>query len=292
MAIPVITGVVVAEANEQLVLDRWHEFEAERVRKEDEKKRVQCLAMWRKCLMGLRVLKRVRDEYGDMTDDNVDELNPWTNKTREDKIEAAASRDFARQQDEDLAGGFFPDGHEEEEASSFFPVRHESDEDETGGGGFVVEEDAPLDDAATSAGVKETEEDLPMLENLHEKHDNTPNGHLENKAISRPKSSSTRKAATTRKPVPKLQTKGNSRVKKKALASLDNDENNDVDSTSSLSEIESVPDASEMKPKSKSRTAGRRAPMAEGQRAMPTRQSARKTDTRSRYFEGSGTDEE
>ncbi|OBT59144.1 hypothetical protein VE04_00881 [Pseudogymnoascus sp. 24MN13] len=146
MAIPIISGVVVAEENEEMVIEHWREYEAERLRKEDDKRTKAALGMWRKFLMGMRIMKRVREEYGEHGGENPDVLNPWTNKNTMDNVRANVEGDMSRQQmeqaDEDMAGGFFPEGHEEEEVpQSFFPTRHEESEDE--GGGFVIEQEEP-----------------------------------------------------------------------------------------------------------------------------------------------------
>lgn len=141
MAIPIISGVVVAEENEEMVIEHWREYEAERLRKEDDKRAKVALGMWRKFLMGMRIMKRVREEYGELGGENPDVLNSWTNKNTMDNVRENAEGNVRRQQmeqaDEDMAGGFFPEGHEEEEVpQSFFPTRHEDSEDD--GGGFVV----------------------------------------------------------------------------------------------------------------------------------------------------------
>ncbi|KAF4636606.1 hypothetical protein G7Y89_g1479 [Cudoniella acicularis] len=142
MAVPIITGIVTAEEHYDSIMDEWHKDEAERVRKEDEKKRKAVINMWRKMLMGLRIVKRVREEYGEHGGEEVDELNPLFNTKRgrrEDK-HAEEQHKLMAQRDEDTAGGFFPAGHNEEEpghSSSFFPVAHRDDDDE---GGFVLED--------------------------------------------------------------------------------------------------------------------------------------------------------
>ncbi|TVY30281.1 DNA repair protein rhp42 [Lachnellula hyalina] len=148
MAVPIITGVVVAEEHYDTMIAEFEKDEVERVRKEDEKRRKLVVNTWRKYLMGLRIVERMREEYGnDDGGDEVDVLNPWTNKKREKKAdeETEAERRIMEQRDEDNAGGFFPEGHEEEEldshrSSGFFPVAHgDDDDDDDAGGGFIVE---------------------------------------------------------------------------------------------------------------------------------------------------------
>ena len=144
MAVPVITGVVVAEEYLEAVMEEWEKDEAERVRKEDEKRQKAAIGMWRKMLMGLRIVERVREEYGADVGDDVDAFNPWTNKNKGKTVDrdVEAQRRIMEQRDEDLAGGFLPEGHDEEELDvhhtpGFFPVAHEDDDDSDGG--FVVE---------------------------------------------------------------------------------------------------------------------------------------------------------
>jgi xeroderma pigmentosum group C-complementing protein len=125
-------------------MDEWQKDEAERVRKEDEKRRKTAIFTWRKFLMGMRIIARVREEYGDADDESVDVLNPWANRRgKETDADAEAQKRIMDQRDEEMAGGFFPEGFnveepEEQHHRSFFPVAPESDDDEDGGG-FVVE---------------------------------------------------------------------------------------------------------------------------------------------------------
>ncbi|KAA8571193.1 hypothetical protein EYC84_000529 [Monilinia fructicola] len=152
MAIPIITGVVVAAENFELVMEQWEKDEAERVRKEDEKKTKAAITMWRKMLMGLRIIERMTGEYGDGGTE-VDLVNPFNNKNGKGKKvdEDSISEERAiemQQQDEEMAGGFFPDGHDEEEpeahhSTSFFPVvaSQEDEDGDHGGGGFIVEDE-------------------------------------------------------------------------------------------------------------------------------------------------------
>jgi xeroderma pigmentosum group C-complementing protein len=80
MAVPVITGVVIAEEHLEAVVEEWEKDEAERERKEDEKRTKAAIGMWRKFLMGLRIVEGVREEYGDDAVDEVDDFNPFANK--------------------------------------------------------------------------------------------------------------------------------------------------------------------------------------------------------------------
>ncbi|EKV12351.1 Rad4 family protein [Penicillium digitatum] len=64
MAVPVIQGVVVAAEHEDLLRDAWKVEAAEKQKKEELKAEKKILQTWRKFLFGLRIMERVRDEYG------------------------------------------------------------------------------------------------------------------------------------------------------------------------------------------------------------------------------------
>jgi len=139
-AVPVITGVVVAAENEDLVIDEWEKDEEERKRKDDAKRERVALATWRKFLMGLRIVERVRDEYGGDADAHVkDELNPFTNqnkvqRTRKEQHNGTVTGEAANHVEEDMGGGFIPD-----------------DADISGGGFLPDDDEAPQEDASSGA---------------------------------------------------------------------------------------------------------------------------------------------
>lgn len=82
-AVPVITGVVVAAEHEDVVIAEWEKDEVERKVKEEGKRERIALAAWRKMLMGLRIMKRVQEDYGgDADGDKKDDMNPFTNKSK------------------------------------------------------------------------------------------------------------------------------------------------------------------------------------------------------------------
>ena len=127
-AVPVIQGVVVAAENEKAVIDEWEKDEEERRIKEEGKREKATLAMWRKWLMGLRIIERVREDYGgDATFHMKEGSNPFTNqgKARRSKskveLESVGLPEPVREEhDENTDGGFLPD-------------------DDVGGGGFLLE---------------------------------------------------------------------------------------------------------------------------------------------------------
>ncbi|KPM45331.1 hypothetical protein AK830_g1133 [Neonectria ditissima] len=137
MAVPVIQGVVIAEENYDMLMEELEKAEAERIRKEDEKRRKAALAQWRRFLMGMRIAERIRQEYGEI-DDQISVFGH--------SRDALHVHPEPEDHDEDMAGGFLPEGYEEEgeeeteepshHASSFFPA---VDEDDEGDDGLLME---------------------------------------------------------------------------------------------------------------------------------------------------------
>ncbi|KAI5922567.1 Rad4 transglutaminase-like domain-containing protein [Camillea tinctor] len=161
MAVPVIQGVVIAEEHYERLIEELEKDEAERARKENEKRRKEVLAMWRKLLMGLRIADRLRQDYGGL-DESVDVFA----HERDDDDDDDRNKDFEkmRERDEEMAGGFLPEGYEEEEeeekeeeqqagsrhTSGFFPLAQD-DDDENDDDPFEVEYDnQPAEEAETS----------------------------------------------------------------------------------------------------------------------------------------------
>ncbi|KAI0859500.1 Rad4 transglutaminase-like domain-containing protein [Xylaria cubensis] len=140
MAVPVIQGVVIAQEHHERLLEELEKDEAERARKEDEKRRKAALSTWRRFLMGLRIADRIRQDYGHL-DESV-EVFGHEGEDRKGMI--------ADTHDEDMAGGFLPEGYEGEEeedvenpeprqTSSFFTATKPYDEDDEGEDPFQVE---------------------------------------------------------------------------------------------------------------------------------------------------------
>jgi xeroderma pigmentosum group C-complementing protein len=68
-AIPVITGIVVATENQDLVMDAYEESAQAAEEREKIKKEEKALKRWVKLMNGLRVRRRLQAEYGQS--DNV-----------------------------------------------------------------------------------------------------------------------------------------------------------------------------------------------------------------------------
>ncbi|OAQ90054.1 Rad4 family protein [Purpureocillium lilacinum] len=160
MAVPVIQGVVIAEEYHDQVMAELEKDEAERRRKEDEKRRTASLKQWRKFIMGLRIVQRIRQEYGDI-DDSV---SVFAHKGGVPQHEPLADH-----HDEEMAGGFLPEGYEEEgeeegahQTSSFFPVGDEDGEEPVDDG--LIMEDHRHEVRHSSTQDKEVEEEQDTSE--------------------------------------------------------------------------------------------------------------------------------
>lgn len=149
MAVPVIQGVVIPEEHYDRVMEEVAKEEAEKARKEDEKRRKVVLGAWRKLLMGMRIAERVRREYGHLKD-----TFQAFGHTRDGGQDMPTIENDAVD-GEDMAGGFLPGGfdneEEEEEAeaedrggfhkSSFFPaIEDEEDGGDEGDARLVIED--------------------------------------------------------------------------------------------------------------------------------------------------------
>ncbi|KAF2152119.1 Rad4-domain-containing protein [Myriangium duriaei CBS 260.36] len=170
MAIPVITGVVVAKENKQAVVEAWREREAERQRKEDKKRTEQCLTLWRKFCSGLRIMERMKKEYADTG--REEDINPFVRKEKEGR--AAAVRDVdgnvAMVEDESaLGGGFLREG-EDEGAFGEDEVEEKATELDLDGGGFMVEDQEHTSVAEVRPDITDGEAHKPL--SLKATHDN------------------------------------------------------------------------------------------------------------------------
>ena len=132
-AVPVITGVVVAEEHEHTVIDQWEKEEEERRIKEEGKREKVALATWRKWLMGLRIVQRVREEYGQDADAHMkEEMNPFTNQNKKKKGSRADAHSELKQTEdtdsyahENMGGGFFAE--DDFEGGGFLPEGHDEE---------------------------------------------------------------------------------------------------------------------------------------------------------------------
>ena len=156
--------VVVAADNEQRVIGEWEKDEEERRVREEGKREKVALATWRKWLLGLRVIRRVREEYGHGLEAHVKEsTNPFTNQNQTTKI-SHQDQDF-----EDPEGRHPEPTNEKSDAQNL-----SSNGDDHFGGGFLVEngedEASPQGDESTVKGRSRsneaTQHPLPIAREL------------------------------------------------------------------------------------------------------------------------------
>lgn len=144
-----VEGIVIAEENEDLLRDAWRAEEEEKKKRADGKREKTVLAMWRRFLMGLRIVTRLREEYGDADDGGFD-INPFTARKsvkisenqplEKDESEADDEAEegggfFKEDEDHDMGGGFIRDGSEADGGGGFL---NDEEETITHGGGFEI----------------------------------------------------------------------------------------------------------------------------------------------------------
>jgi xeroderma pigmentosum group C-complementing protein len=137
-AVPVLTGVVVAAENEDLVIDAWEVEEAEKAKREANKRTALVLGMWRKFFTGLRIVERMKAEYGDdvelptktkntiPTKGTPETKSQWDVFNNHTDFEGGFLRDDAglaggestheqqhKAADDDMSDGFFPASQED-----------------------------------------------------------------------------------------------------------------------------------------------------------------------------------
>lgn len=124
-AVPVLTGVVVAAENKDIVIDAWRLDQAERAKKEKAKKEAVIFGLWKKFFYGLRVVDRMRKEYGDEAE--LPDAEPLGTTAAPQKSEWEAFHTHGA----DFEGGF---------------LREDTAAEEKLAGGFVCDEDMPMAD--------------------------------------------------------------------------------------------------------------------------------------------------
>ncbi|KAI1176809.1 Rad4 transglutaminase-like domain-containing protein [Nemania sp. FL0916] len=219
MAVPVIQGVVIAQEHYERLVEELEKDEAEKARKEDEKRRKAALGTWRRFLMGLRIADRIRQDYGHL-DDSVDVFGHDGDENQQKNAEADVH-------DEEQGGGFLPEGYEEEEVereeprsktSAFFttPKADDENEEEEEEDPFEVEyHNQTIDDAEPTEAQEGADSSMEV----------DPEPELEEEEEVIPVKSSRRKVA---KPKPKPRQSARRRTRRKLVEqSSDEDEDGD-----------------------------------------------------------------
>ncbi len=160
-AVPVITGVVVAEENEQLVIDAWEVEEAEKARKEVEKRQKFVLGLWKKFYSGLKIVQRMKDEYGEETELPQKDLFAPVERKEESEWDV-----FQRYQGKDFEGGFL---REEPAAGSFGGVKVSAAAHDDLAGGFfsASQEEVKHSDLTIDHGDQEEQKQTSAAESSY-----------------------------------------------------------------------------------------------------------------------------
>ncbi|KAF2621391.1 Rad4-domain-containing protein [Macroventuria anomochaeta] len=163
-AVPVITGVVVAEENEHLVIDAWEAEEAEKLRKEAEKRQKFVLGLWKKFYSGLKIVQRMKDEYGEEAELPQEDLFAPMERKEETEWEV-----FQKHQGKDFEGGFL---HEEPGIGGGGFVRKEApaathDEDMAGGFFPASQEEIRHGDLTIDLGDHEDQKRTPVADTAY-----------------------------------------------------------------------------------------------------------------------------
>ncbi|RKF77099.1 DNA repair protein rhp41 [Golovinomyces cichoracearum] len=111
MAVPIITGVLVAEEYQDTIIQEWLKDEEIRVEREEMKRKKAALNMWKKLLVCQRVIKRCKNEYGN-NDDTTDISNSYQNKN------INISTDRSQEEDEVNQESPLADDNDESEGDS------------------------------------------------------------------------------------------------------------------------------------------------------------------------------
>ncbi|KAH0290002.1 Rad4-domain-containing protein [Aureobasidium namibiae CBS 147.97] len=274
-AVPVITGVVVAAENEDAVIDAWEIEEAERKRKEDVKRQATNLHLWRKFLMGLRIVERIRSDYAGRPNE-VEEVNPFVNRDKQKKKKAPRDEmteggGFVVDEDEEdnkpaetkdedtelsLGGGFMPEDEDEDNTKT-------EDADVELGGGFLLDDDEDAEDEkkpvtsshfapmslasaahrqALSSDAEPVKEEEDSEEELED--DEPPPQRRNSRASAKPKAKPKAAAKAKAKPAQKAPPKRPARKSKVTVASSEEDEAS-VSAEDAESSLSDLTDASE-----------------------------------------------
>lgn len=323
-AVPVLTGVVVAKGNEHLVRDAWRAEQVELKRKEDTKRTAAALHWWRKMLLGLRVLERMRTEYAD-AGGKGEEMNPFVLKAkREGRISGTNESKTATEEDVEMGGGgFFPEGHDEEEVPQRKAhARHESPDNSGGGflmdgsdhdveeGGVSLVEDEPKREVANGPSKNHAPTTPVSFQSMHKDTNGTADSELEESDEPIRQAPKTTTATGRKQSQPKASAKPQ---KSRRVVESDNDESSLSDPSDSMDDVESEQEGSgdpseasgaAITPPLTSKKAVRKAASPQvlispqkkvtpsSGRRRSTRAAKKSTPVRSQYFDHSEEDED
>ena len=152
-AVPVLTGVVVANEHKDAVIDAWKEGQERQRVKDESKREALVLGLWKKFYVGMVIRERVRREY------HEEELGG------EADDEATGNRLTEEQ-------GFIPSGDPDVAAGGFFLPGH--GDDEVAGGGFLLESEDEEEEHPSELVIENHGSGLEENSKTHQQHPDTP----------------------------------------------------------------------------------------------------------------------
>jgi xeroderma pigmentosum group C-complementing protein len=167
-AVPVLTGVVVAAENEDMVIDAWEIEEAAKAKKEAEKREKLVLGLWRKFMSGLRIIERMKAEYGEDAELPPKQAEPAP-KAKAKELKEAKSEWEAFQNQDDFEGGFLREDGPPQRGSPRHEPAHAYEDDDMAGGFFAASQEEPTHgDLTIDHGDKVTESRKSAAQNSHQ----------------------------------------------------------------------------------------------------------------------------
>ncbi|KAH7382391.1 Rad4 transglutaminase-like domain-containing protein [Phaeosphaeria sp. MPI-PUGE-AT-0046c] len=138
-AVPILTGVVVAAENEDRVIDAWEVEEVEKAKKESAKREKLVLGLWKKFMSGLRIVERMKAEYGEDVELPAKQYAPAPKaKSKENNSEWEVFQNH-----DDFEGGFLRNDGPPERASPHREPKHIQDDEDMEGGFFPASQEEP-----------------------------------------------------------------------------------------------------------------------------------------------------
>ena len=140
---------------------RWEKDEEERRIKEEGKRERTALATWRKMLMGLRIIERVREDYGGVADAHIaEEMNPFTNPSRVKKALQADEGPLPHADHKgDIGGGFLIDD-DDPDGGDFLPKGRDAAQVRRRAGEFTIEDEKGRIDSDALHGSPSVDSDV------------------------------------------------------------------------------------------------------------------------------------
>lgn len=208
---------------------RWEKEEEERRIKEEGKREKTALAMWRKWLMGLRIIERVREEYGGDADAHIaEEVSPFTNPSKAKKaLQADTGAGSTRNQGpssyaddkEAIEGGFLSDDDDDLDGGGFLPEGHDEVDVPRRAGELTIEDEKspsnrspPMNSRAVNRGPLDTDDsdggltEADFYDKVTVPKKASTNGKKAATTTSGPKGNNERRAAPKRKAARKSET--------------------------------------------------------------------------------------